>query len=64
MISYMTRLPENFILLHNEEEQLRLKSIAAIETDADLILHLEIIETAMAFAMLCDDSKQMMKTLR
>ncbi len=40
-------LPGNFISLHNEEEQLRIKSLAAIEGDADLLLHLQLIETAM-----------------
>jgi hypothetical protein len=43
----MTLLPENLILLHNEEEQLRAKSLAAIQEDKELLLHLNIVEAAM-----------------
>lgn len=51
----MTLLPENFILLHNEEEQLRVKSLASIRTDQDLLLHLNIVEAAMG---ICNHLRQ------
>ncbi len=41
------KLPPNFRLLHQGEEQLRVKSIEAIERDPILLLHLRITERAM-----------------
>lgn len=39
----MTILPENLILLHNGEEQLRIKSLSSVEAGADMLLHLHIV---------------------
>jgi hypothetical protein len=52
----MILLPENFISLHNAEEQLRAKSLACIAADKDMLLHLHIIEAAMD---ICDVLRQL-----
>ena len=40
-------IPENFISLHRHEEELRQKSIAAVEASPELLLHAEALEGAM-----------------
>lgn len=43
----MTKLPENFDLLHQGEEQMRRMTVELIEADEDLSRHMALIETAM-----------------
>ena len=44
----MAGFPENFRLIHEGEESIRLKSIATIEADDDLSLHAEAVEGAVS----------------
>ncbi|TNB48117.1 hypothetical protein FF124_11105 [Martelella lutilitoris] len=43
----MSAIPENLVLLHSGEEELRAKSIAIIEASAEMSLHVSMIETCM-----------------
>ena len=44
----MTSFPENFGLIHGEEERIRSESIAGIEALEDLALHAEVVEGAVS----------------